>query len=110
MLIDTWNALTYRARGDRKDEGTFGPEVSELNIGTDRQRLGDGMRQMYPGLSDSQIQQQATQLRDRLTDSVIDRLVNSVALPSEERRSLAKVLRQRRDYIVSWAVEAERVA
>ena len=110
MRIDTGNTLNFRARGGRKEEGAFGPVVTELNFGTDRQRLGDGMRQMYPGLSDSQIEQQARQIKNRLTDEVIDRLVNSVVLPSEERASLSETLKQRRDYIAGWTSDLAKSA
>lgn len=102
--IDNGGSLFFRARGDRKTGEMFGEVVNELQSGTDKERLGLGMRQMYPGLTDEDIRLQAENMRSSLTDSAIDNVVNSVRLPKTERDQIALTLKKRRDYILSQAI------
>lgn len=100
MRIDTGNALDFRARGSRKDEGAFGLAVTEIEDGSDRSRLGQGMRQMYPGLTDEMVRGQVQTLASRLDDDTIDRLVDGVRRSSSDRDFLKITLKGRRDYLV----------
>nr|MBP9815368.1 hypothetical protein [Candidatus Levybacteria bacterium] len=98
--IDNGGALQFRARGQRKEDIFFSNVTREVEFGTDRQRLGLGMRQEYPDLTDEDIKTQTTILKEKLTDDEIEKQINSVRLPSSEREMLSKVLRERRDYII----------
>lgn len=106
--IDNGGALLFRARGQRKSEEDFGPggPVKELGIGTNRERLGWGMRQEYErfDLSEQDIITQAVTLKTRFTDEVIDNLVDAVRLARKDRDYLKSTLKHRRDYILSWVV------
>ena len=97
--LDNGGALLFRARGERKGED-FGREVRELGVGEERQRLGKGMRQEYPGLAKADIEKQTRVLRRELTDEAIDDVVDSVRLAAADRQQLKTLLRQRRDYII----------
>ncbi len=103
VRIDTGNALFFRAKGEKKTEGTFGNTVPELEVGGDRSSLNLGMRQNYPGLTIDDINTQAKLLRERLTDERIDDLVDSVRMSNATRAELKKLLKSRKDYILDWA-------
>ncbi len=105
--IDNGNSLWFRARGERKPDGSFTETVNELENGSSSDSLGLGMRQNYPGLSVAEIKQQASTLEEQLTDEVIDGLVDGIRLASSERAQLKRLLKGRRDYIVSWAEQLE---
>jgi hypothetical protein len=98
--IDNGGALQFRARGQRKEDVFFGEVVREVEVGTDRQRLGLGMRQEYPELTDEDIKIQVASLQEKLTDTEIDQQVNLVRLPASEREHLARVLKERKNYII----------
>lgn len=98
--LDNGGALLFHARGERKTTDLFGEEVRELNSGDDHERLGLGMRQEYPGLTDEEIREQAKKMKENLSDEIIDRIVDSVRLPRKDRGYLKKILRQRRDFIL----------
>ena len=100
MRIDTGCSLDYRARGERKADGTFTGIVTELEFGTDDSRLALGMRQKYPGLSDADIEQQVERMRTSLTDDRIDELVDSIRRTLQDRTELKRVIKARRDYII----------
>lgn len=106
VRLDNGGSLFFRARGERKDDAAFSTEVRELAFGADRERLGGGMRQMYPELSDADVKRQAEVLKERLTDEVIDRTVDSVRLPEAERSRLKETLKRRRDYILEQVLGA----
>jgi hypothetical protein len=97
--IDNGGSLLFRARGGRKDIDSFTEVVTELRVGTDRDRLGDGMRQEYPGLTDEMVREQAQHLVETFTDEKIDELVDSVRMPKIDRDLLKARLKARRDYI-----------
>ena len=88
-------------RGQRKTEELFGETVPELGTGTNRDLLGLGMRQEYPGLTDDDVRRQVRTLREKLTDKQIDSLVDSVRLSADDRTYLKHTLRARRDNIVN---------
>ena len=101
MRIDTGNSFDYRAQGDKKPDGTFTETVYEIGEGSDDKDLGRGMRQMYPGITDEQIKGQVATMREKLTDEVIDELVDSVRRSSADRAKLKSLIKARRDYIIS---------
>lgn len=103
IRLDAGGSLLFRARGERKTQTQFSDIVSEVELGTDLQNLTLGMRQMYPGLTLKDVQTQARQLRESVTDEVIDVLVDSVRLSKDDRTYLKKTLKARRDYILDWA-------
>lgn len=105
MRIDTGNALFFRARGDRKPDGQFGPIVQELERGANPDSLGGGMRQNYPGLTVQEIGEQAEELELNLTDQKIDEIVDSVRMGADMRNELKQILKSRRDYIIKWAAQ-----
>ncbi|MCC7289133.1 hypothetical protein IT414_01955 [bacterium] len=98
--IDNGGALLFRARGARKEDELFGETVTELEVGADRERLGLGMRQEYPGLTDEMVREQTERLAAEFSDERIDELVDSVRLPRADRDLLKSRLKARRDYIV----------
>lgn len=98
---DNGGALDLRAQGQQKPDDIWNEEVLELQIGQDNERLGLGMRQKYPNLTDEQVSEQATKLRETMTDEVIDELVDSVRRSKADREDLKTVLKARRDYIVA---------
>lgn len=100
MRIDTGNSLDFRARGDRKGPGQFGPHVQEAEFGTNNDQLGGGMRQMYPGLSDEEIRAQVVRLQETLPDEVIDTVVDGIRRSRDDREGLKVILKQRRDDLV----------
>jgi len=100
IRIDTGNGLDFRARGERKEKGSFGEVVQEVETGSDSSRLGSGMRQMYPGLTDDEIKSQVVELRDRLPDEMIDALVESIRRPKAERAELARILKARKQFLI----------
>lgn len=106
MRIDTGNALFFRARGDRKSPQQFSTVVAELEEGTDNSELGAGMRQNYPGLTEDDITRQVGALEESLTDERIDQAVDSVRMSDGERQELKRILKARRDYIISWAARS----
>lgn len=99
MRIDTGNALDFRARGGRKHEGAFGSVVTEIEEGDDANRLGQGMRQMYPGLTDDMVKEQIQSLSNKLDDDTIDRLVDGIRRSGADRDFLKTTLKARRDYL-----------
>ena len=100
IRIDTGNALDFRARGEQKDAAAFSDIVVEVEFGTDAENLGGGMRQKYPGLTDEDVRQQVTALRDNLPPEKITELVNSIRRPKAERDHLERTLIARRQYLI----------
>jgi|GEM_PF-4452461 len=98
---DSGSALDIWATGVPKLEGTWTDEVRELSAGTDRSKLWEGMRQEYPGLTDEQLRTQVQHIQERLTDDVIDRIVDSIRRPQQARDSLKAILKARRNDMVS---------
>jgi hypothetical protein len=102
--LDNGGALIFRARGQRKTSEQFGfdSSVRELEIGTNRERLGFGMRQVYEefGLTNGDVLIQAKAMRDRLDDTVIDQLVDHVRLSKDTRDFIKATLKHRRNYIL----------
>lgn len=105
MRIDTGNGLFFRARGERKPEGSFTEVVAELGVGGNQEELQQGMRQNYPGLTLEKIQSQTQALQERLTNDRVDTLVDGVRMPEEERATLKSILKARRDYIIAWSFQ-----
>ena len=101
VRVDAGGGLLYRAQGGRKE--LFSEVVGEVQFGVDKKRLGLGMRQMYPGLTEADIKAQAKIMKEKLTDDVIDEKVDSVRLPLADRALLKRILKARRDYIIDWA-------
>lgn len=101
LRIDTGNALFFRAQGEQKAAGDFTERVQELEFGSELTTLGNGMRQQYPGLVQEDVDQQVEDLETRLTDDVIDHLVDGVRLPLSDRTLLKSTLKARRQYILS---------
>ena len=97
---DSGGALDFRARGEPKTADTWSGVVRELEIGTDDQRLGLGMRQKYPGLTDEELKSQVRVIQERLTDAKIDEIVDSIRRPKEAREALKATLKARRDYMI----------
>lgn len=93
--MDNGGAFLFRARGERKTD--FGVTVTELET----------MRNGYPGLSESDIQDQLKLLKERFTDKEVEQLVDSVRLRRDDRDHLKTTLKQRRDYILSYYSEAK---
>jgi len=87
--IDNGGALLYRARGERKN---IDETVIELET----------MRSAYPELTSDDINEQLKLLKEKFTDEVIERLVDGVRLPKEDREFLKNILRRRRDYILRY--------
>ncbi|MFZ1249634.1 MAG: hypothetical protein WAQ24_04935 [Candidatus Saccharimonadales bacterium] len=100
MRIDTGNSFDFRAQGEQKDADSFGPVVSEVELGTNGKRLGGGMRQMYPGLTDEDIVQQVRSLQTNLPPKKIDVLIDGIRRPKAERERLKKILNARRQYLI----------
>jgi hypothetical protein len=100
MRIDTGNGLDFRARGEHKAPGQFGDVVTEVEQGANIDELGQGMRRMYPGLTDAEISEQVVALRDNLPEAKIDELVNAIRRPQSERAELARTLKARRQYLI----------
>lgn len=100
MRIDTGNSFDFRARGARKRDEDFGGVVAEVDYGEDSERLGGGMRQKYPGLTDEQIKNQVRTLSEFLTDDKIDELIDSVRRSSGDRDRLKVIMKARRDDLV----------
>lgn len=98
--LDNGGALLFRAQGERKRDDEFSEVVNELGVGSDKEHLKLGARQQYPGLTEFDIKKQAEVLKEKLTDDVIDELVDGVRLKKENRDCLKKILRKRRDYIL----------
>lgn len=98
--IDNGGALLFRAKGQRKTKELFGAIVHELKKGTNKKRLGLGMRQEYHGLTENNIKKQTEHLKTKLTDEKIDQLVDGVRMNVQDRDYLKDILRKRRDYIV----------
>lgn len=90
--IDNGGALLFRAQGVRKTADEFGDTVTELI----------SMRDGYPSLEESDIQQQLAVLREKFQDGDIDNLVDSVRLNQTDRNLLRTRLRNRRDYIWNY--------
>lgn len=107
---DSGSALDIWATGVPKLEGTWTDEVRELSVGTDRSKLWQGMRQEYPNLTDEQLRAQVLQIQTRLTDDVIDRVVDSVRRPRQAREELKARLKARRDYMVERVLESKSVS
>jgi hypothetical protein len=101
--LDNGGSLLFHAKGKRKEESIFNGEVKELRIGTNRERLGEGMRQEYAGLTEADIVAQVDVLERIMTDEVIDQKVDEVRLQAADRDYLKRVLKERRDYIVEFA-------
>jgi len=102
--IDNGGALIYRARGQLKTElegNLFSSTVNELKLGTNHERLGLGMRQEYPGLTEEELREQAKKIRERLTDEKIDELVDSIRSPQKDRDYLKRILKERRNFILA---------
>lgn len=97
---DSGSALDMWATGVYKKEGTWGEEVHELEQGTDKQKLWEGMRQEYSELTDDKLKQQVQTIKERLTDEVIDAVVGSIRRPREARDSLKEILKARRNYMI----------
>lgn len=90
IRIDNGGALLFRARGERKSG--FGGIVTEL----------ESMKGSYLGLTQEDIQNQLSSLREKFTDGAIDQLVDSVRLSTKDRDYVKTTLRQRRDYIFAY--------
>lgn len=99
--LDNGGVLIYRARGQKKGIDSFGPIVNEIQFGQDKERLGYGMRQEYPTLTDDDIKKQVANLKEKLTDDVLDSLVDNVRIPKNDRDFLKDILKKRRDYIIN---------
>ena len=102
--IDNGGVLIYRARGQLKTElegNLFSSTVNELKLGTNHERLGLGMRQEYPGLTEEELREQAKKIRERLTDEKIDELVDSIRSPQKDRDYLKRILKERRNFILA---------
>ncbi len=97
---DNGGALDLRAQGQRKSGDVWNDEVLELRVGDNDERLGLGMRQKYPGLTDEEVRAQAQDLRTKMTDAAIDQMVDSIRRPKADRDQLKATLKARRDYIV----------
>ncbi len=95
--IDNGGALLFRAQGTRRTH--FGGEVLELVT----------LRSFYPGLTSAEIEQQATELRHKLTDQAIDKLVDSVRLSLTDRDLLKARLKERRDSIIAAVIEGDKL-
>lgn len=87
--LDNGGALLFRAQGERKP--TFGAIVTEL----------ESMKNAYGEISREDLEAQLANLREKFTDEVIDRLVDSVRLKTADRDELKKTLKERRDYILA---------
>lgn len=98
--VDAGGSLDYRARGEAKTTDQWGETVPEIGTGSDPENLGSGMRQMYLNLTEAQIQSQLAKLRDKLSDSAIDSLVDTIQRPKVERDALKRTLKARRDFIL----------
>lgn len=98
---DSGSAMDIWATGGSKREGTWGSNVGELNIGTNKSELWRGMRQEYPNLTEDKLRSQVTLISSRITDSFIDRVVDSMRRPREARESLKATLKARRDFMVA---------
>lgn len=97
---DNGGALDLRAQGQRKPGDVWNDEVLELRMGDDDERLGLGMRQKYPGLTDEEVRAQAQDLQAKMTDEAIDQMVDSIRRPKADRDQLKATLKARRDYII----------
>ncbi len=100
LRIDNGNCLDFRARGQLKEDGSFNEIVHEIEIGYSNENLADGMRQMYPDITDEQIRQQVISIKDKLTDEKIDELVDNIQRPEADRLKLKDILKKRRDYLI----------
>ena len=99
--IDNGNALDLRAQGDRKQAQRWSQTVTELETGSGRHELANGMRHMYPGLTAQAFSAQVDRLADKFPDDKIDQLVDSIRRSAADRDSLKQTLKARRDYIIS---------
>ncbi|MBI4599758.1 hypothetical protein HY732_02445 [Candidatus Uhrbacteria bacterium] len=97
--IDNGGALLYRAQGERKEAAKFSGTVGELET----------LAYAYPNVTRDDISAQLAVLKERCTDSAIDRLVDSVRLAGSDRDFLKRTLRERREYIINH-FEGERHA
>lgn len=96
--LDNGGALLFNATGKRKAPELFSEEVRELQRGSDHSRLGLGMRQEYPGLTDDNVREQAQLMQELLTDEKIDEIVEGARLSKNDRDKLKQTLKLRRDY------------
>lgn len=92
--VDNGGALLYRARGERKEKNDFGETVNELNE-------NGVVSPQKMGISAEELKTQSQILKERLTDETIDKLVDSVRLKIEDREYLKKILKSRRNHILS---------
>jgi hypothetical protein len=104
--IDNGGALLFHADGRRKTSEEFPEEVRELGMGTDREHLGLGIRQAYPGITDEEIHAQALQLKEVATDEYIEQRNDSVRLSRQDRDFLKARLRVRRDDILRKVLQS----
>lgn len=97
LRVDNGGALLYRTREGRKTN--FGQPVFELET----------MKGSYEGLTRADVQTQLGVLAERFTNDAIDQLVDSVRLNSTDRTVLKNVLRQRRDYVLTYYDQTEEI-
>lgn len=105
---DSGSALDMWATGIPKRAGTWIDEVRELNSGTNKSRLWEGMRQEYPQLTNEQLKTQVRQIQTRLTDEVIDSIIDSIRRPQQARTALKARLKARRDNMVAQVLGVAR--
>ena len=104
-ILDTGGSLKYRAQGSPKGD-KFGSVVGELKSFRD-DKINPSTARMFEGLSDVKMVEQAINLRETMSDGVIDNVINSVISDPKEALELSSILKQRRDYIVANVLKGE---
>lgn len=87
---DNGGTLLFRACGTRKEN--FDGIVAEL----------ESMRHSYPLLTEQEINDQVSDLKNKFTDEVVDREVDSVYLSQDDNEYLKSALKARRDFVIAY--------
>lgn len=107
VVLDTGGSLKWRAMGGPKGD-KFGPTVVELKTFKDA-GMNPSSAKIFGNISDIQVIDQAKNLKDTMTDEVIDKLVDGVITDKKEAIELKDILKKRRDYIVSEVLKGENL-
>lgn len=97
--IDNGGSLFFRARGERVGEHgvtNFGTKSFDGNP-----EVPPSVMEKYVGLTEEHMKMQVEIMQKRLTDELIDSLVDGVRLSSEDRDRLRNTLRERRDKLIA---------
>lgn len=106
--VDAGGSLMFRAKGEKKKEGEFGPEVMELETFFDTQ-LNSNSAAVFGGITEADITASVAKVL-AISDAKIAHMVNQFGPGDDkDKKALVEILIKRKEYLAEKYPEAKNV-